>query len=136
MKTWKPAVAGILCVVAGAPAIVIAIIASLLGRAGILAGMPLVSAIIGIVVLPVIILGIVAIIGGIYALRRERWGLALAGAICALVPPAGILGIPAIIFIILGKDEFKEYQSPSSSPPLPAPPLSSPPPPPPPPAAG
>jgi len=33
--------------------------------------------------------------------------MALAGAICAIFPPQiGILGILAIVFIVLGKDEF------------------------------
>jgi len=45
-------------------------------------------------------------VGGIYALGRRVWGLALAGSICALVG-FGILGILAIIFVILGKGEFK-----------------------------
>lgn len=56
---------------------------------------------------PLIVFGIVAIVGGIYALRREVWGLALAGSICALIGPWGILGVLAIIFVSLGKGEFK-----------------------------
>jgi hypothetical protein len=55
---------------------------------------------------PLIILGIVAIVGGIYALLRKIWGLALAGSICALIGPWFILGILAIIFVSLGKREF------------------------------
>jgi len=72
-------------------------------------------------------LGIVAIIGGVSAMRGKKFGLSLAGAICCLLPSvinaimnlfgvslAGfvwvlgglILGIPAIIFISLGKREF------------------------------
>ena len=51
------------------------------------------------------ILGIVAIVGGISAVRRRRFGLSLAGAICAL--PSVILGIPAVIFIAKGKREFR-----------------------------
>jgi hypothetical protein len=47
------------------------------------------------------ILGIVAIVGGISAIRRWRFGLSLAGAICAL--PTVILGILAVIFVALGK---------------------------------
>ena len=54
-----------------------------------------------------IIIAIVAIVGGIYALRRRKWGLALAGSICSLVGPTWILGILAIIFLSLGKREFK-----------------------------
>ena len=50
------------------------------------------------------ILGIVAIIGGISALRRKRFGLSLAGAICALI--SGLMGILAVIFVALGKREF------------------------------
>jgi len=50
------------------------------------------------------VLGIVAIVGGISAIRRNVFGLSLAGAICAL--PSGILGILAVIFIALGKREF------------------------------
>jgi hypothetical protein len=52
-----------------------------------------------------LVLGIVAIIGGISAIRRKSFGLSLAGAICAL--PSGILGVLAIIFVSLGKREFR-----------------------------
>ena len=53
-----------------------------------------------------ITLGIFTIIGGIYAIRARIWGLALAGAICAVFPaaPAGVL---AIIFISITKREFE-----------------------------
>ena len=50
------------------------------------------------------VLGIIAIVGGISAIRRKSFGLSLAGAICAR--PSVILGILAIIFIALGKREF------------------------------
>jgi len=49
--------------------------------------------------------GIVALIGGICAIRRRRWGLALAGSILAL-PSEALLGILAIIFVSIGKKEF------------------------------
>ena len=72
-------------------------------------------------------LGVVAIVGGVSALRRKSFGLSLAGAICALplgffgmVPisvvspasgsyalPSVILGILAIIFISMSKKEFE-----------------------------
>jgi hypothetical protein len=51
-----------------------------------------------------LVLGIIAIIGGVSAIRRKSFGLALAGAICAL--PSVILGILAVIFVCLGKREF------------------------------
>ena len=50
------------------------------------------------------VLGIVAVVGGISAIRRKRFGLSLAGAICAL--PSFILGIMAIIFVSVSKIEF------------------------------
>jgi hypothetical protein len=51
-----------------------------------------------------VVLGIIAVLGGIWALRRRSFGLALAGAVCIL--PLGILGILAIVCIALAKREF------------------------------
>jgi hypothetical protein len=50
-------------------------------------------------------LGILAVTGGISAIKGKRFGLSLAGAICAL--PTGILGILAVIFVSLTKREFR-----------------------------
>jgi hypothetical protein len=58
-----------------------------------------------IVGVSIIVLGILAIVGGISALRRKSFGLSLAGAICAL--PLKPLGILAVIFISLAKREFR-----------------------------
>jgi hypothetical protein len=52
-----------------------------------------------------LVLGIVAIVGGVAALRRKSFGLSLAGAICSL--PSAILGILAIIFVSVSKKEFE-----------------------------
>ncbi|MEA1872086.1 MAG: hypothetical protein U9M91_01635 [Chloroflexota bacterium] len=54
---------------------------------------------------PLLALGIVAIVGGASAIRRKSFGLSLAGAICAL--PSNVLGILAIIFVSLSKREFE-----------------------------
>ena len=53
-----------------------------------------------------ILFSIVCIIGGVFALKRKHWGWALAGAIAGVwaVFPTGIA---AIIFVVMGKDEFK-----------------------------
>ena len=61
-----------------------------------------------------IVLGLAAVVGGIFAIRLKLWGLALAGAICAIVPPhpwgyliwTPILGIVAVVFVALSKSEF------------------------------
>ena len=86
-----------------------------------------------ITVASIFALGIVAIVGGVSAMRRKMFGLSLAGAICcALVTPVGfsdclvdfrisllgilglvwvwgwmIMGILAVIFVVLGKREFR-----------------------------
>jgi len=54
-----------------------------------------------------LVLGIIAIVGGVSALRRKSFGLSLAGAICCALPsPSSIFGILAVIFVALGKREF------------------------------
>jgi len=103
-KTWKPTTAGILSIIAGALQVIGGIVLAVAGGiGGLFVGMPWLSAIGA----PLIVLGVIAIVGGAYALRRRVWGLALAGSICALVGPWGILGILAIIFVALGKGEFE-----------------------------
>jgi hypothetical protein len=53
-----------------------------------------------------LILGILSIFGGINALRRRRWGWALASSVCALIIELP-LGIVSIVLIALSRDEFK-----------------------------
>jgi hypothetical protein len=55
-----------------------------------------------------IALGVVALIGGIFALRRRLWGLALTGAILSLplMPVGPVLGILSIVFVSRSKREF------------------------------
>jgi len=102
--TWKPTTAGILSIIAGAIGVISGIrVAVFGGIIGTFFGM----AWLGAFGIPLIILGVVALVGGIYALRRRVWGLALAGSICALIGPWAILGILAIIFVSLGKGEFE-----------------------------
>jgi len=49
--------------------------------------------------------GAVAIVGGVFALKRKHWGWALAGAISGMIT-FFLCGVPAIIFIAMGKKEF------------------------------
>lgn len=51
-----------------------------------------------------LVLGTLAVIGGISAARRKRFGLSLAGAIAGLI--SGLLGILAVIFVALGRRAF------------------------------
>lgn len=136
-RTWKPIAAGILCIIAGVlilviPSIVVALNIGELIRPSPEGGYGVIFFILFLapVSILLVIVGIFAIVGGIYALKRRRWGLALAGSICALIPGIALGGIGALffsasspvglafvvfaslallplIFVILGKREFK-----------------------------
>jgi hypothetical protein len=54
-----------------------------------------------------LILGIISIVGGVYALKRQLWGLALAGAICSIFTFLP-LGIVATIFTAQAQKEFQK----------------------------
>ncbi len=118
-RTWKPTAAGILSIIAG-------IVGAITGLAVVviifLAGTSLefllkiasepnqeIPAVVwfeaGILIV-ILVIAVLAIVGGVYALRRRIWGLALAGSICALVPFV-IPGILAIIFVSQSKSEFE-----------------------------
>jgi hypothetical protein len=100
-KTWKPTTAGILSIIAGASNLIVGLPLAVVGVAAFLFGFAAIAAV------PFLVLGVIAIIGGIYALRRQAWGLALAGSICSIISLGFILGILATIFVSLGKTEFK-----------------------------
>jgi hypothetical protein len=104
-KTWKPTTAGILSIIAGVLNLIvgIALAATDVMLLGPIIGLP----VLGPLAAVLIVLGIVSLVGGIFAVQRRIWGVALAGAICALFPPPVIiLGILAIVFVALGKREF------------------------------
>jgi hypothetical protein len=110
-RTWKPTVAGILQIITGC----LNLIGVLLTCVIILIDKPDLSStsmwptiLLVLIILVVGIWGIVAIIGGIHALKRKRWGLALAGSIVSFLNPwTWELGIAAIVFTVLSKKEFE-----------------------------
>ncbi len=120
-KTGKVTAAGILTIIAGCMGIGAGAWMTLMreaiggmarwGGMGGMAGMGdmgALSGILGMIGGGAIGLGIVALIGGIYALKRRCWGLSLAGTICAmvLVPVGTVLGIISVIFISKRRKEF------------------------------
>ncbi|HUV46007.1 MAG TPA: hypothetical protein VMW45_02955 [Dehalococcoidia bacterium] len=109
--TWMPLTAGILDLVAGVPALIFGIVLAVgLGMLGGLieglGGIPGVGTIMAAIAVPMIIFAIIAIVGGVFAIRRRIWWLALAGSIFAVLC-AWFFGIPAIVFTVMGKKHFK-----------------------------
>jgi hypothetical protein len=58
-----------------------------------------------------LLLGALGIVGGIFALKRKYWGWSLAGGIAGAITMFPC-GIPAVIFITLGKPEFDSQAKP------------------------
>jgi hypothetical protein len=94
-RTWKPKAAGIFCIIVGALFVVPGIVflrpsdpIAFFTDPGYM-----------VFVLAVIAPGIMPIVGGIYALRRRKWRLALAGSILTLLGSV-ILGIYGIIIFL------------------------------------
>ncbi|PPD58443.1 hypothetical protein [Dehalogenimonas etheniformans] len=108
MKTWKPVAAGILNILSAVLWIGSVLFIALLtlglsvGFGSPIRGWGLVRVwtTFGVLMIPPAI----SVIGGIFSLRRRRWRLALAGAICAM--PV-FLGFASAILLILSKDEFQ-----------------------------
>jgi len=112
LKTWKPIAGGVCGIVAGAAGV---LTGAAVGAFG--AWWPLLTphmnpwttcSGLGLLGWPLLILGIVAIVGGIFAIQRRLWGLALAGSICAvLILPAFLLGVLSVVFVSLARSEFE-----------------------------
>ena len=113
-RPWKPTTAGILSIVAGAGGfiggIVITAIGGMLGSlSSLIGGAEIYTAlnILQAIGIPLIVFGIIAIVGGIFAIKRRIWGLALAGSILAIACEP-VLGILAVIFVAQSKKEFAQ----------------------------
>jgi len=114
-ETWKPATAGTLNIISGCFGIVGGVYIANIG--GLEWDLPaLVVAIVGVVGISRIALGVIALIGGIFARKRKLggifarkrklWELALAGSIMAILC-APSLGILSTVFVSMSKKEFK-----------------------------
>jgi len=104
IKTNLPSAAGILSIISGSIHISLGFLIIFLGQVTMVNtgfwG-------IGILWIPLTVIGITSLIGGILALKRKLWGIALTGAILALIWPFSILGVAAIILIVLSRQDFK-----------------------------
>ncbi len=119
-RTWKPTAFGILTIISGCFAITFggieATISALLVRTGFPPSPVLGKSVGGIAISSIllIVLGIICLIGGIFALRRRFWRLAFVCLMSGAVSNVLLLGvpgglwymIPAAIFLERGKKEF------------------------------
>jgi hypothetical protein len=120
-KTWKSTVAGVLTIVGGVLSLIcflgMIVAAVLVGSsetvldyfrdAGVSGDISLVQTILIIIAIFFAITAALALIGGIFAVQRKRWGWALAGSIAAILGSWWPLGIAATVFTAMAKDEFK-----------------------------
>ena len=115
-NSWMPKVAGILDIVAGSLGILISFFITLWFVAFCyfvpadmseysLIPMRFMATFMGLWGIFIFTASILAIVGGIYAQRKKRWGLALAGSIAAFFGSSP-LGVAAIIFTTLSRKEF------------------------------
>jgi hypothetical protein len=118
VKRWKTRAAGVLAIVSGVLAVsqwvtvaVLEVMALGWVPMGTLAGL---GAVVAAAFTIAIATGIVAIVGGVFALKRRRWRMALAGSICAIFSVVFLpilvnvpLAIAAIVLVVLGRGEFE-----------------------------
>jgi len=101
-QTAKPVIGGILILIAGLGDLVMGLWLAVVGTAFMTipffpTGMLMTCAIIWI------ILGLIAMIGGIFAIKREKFGLAIIGGVLTIYTLLGLIGL---ILVALSKDEF------------------------------
>ena len=100
---------GILTIIAGAIGILIGIVVAIVNfRILSIFELPAPEVLAG---MPSVILGALAVAGGIFAIRKKVWIFALVGAILAIpstaaLGPAVILGILGVLFIAMARNEF------------------------------
>lgn len=104
-KTQLSLAAGIIDIAVGGFSLVSMIFAVvfLFVMAGSDVGMPL---FVVLIPLAMLIPAVLAIVGGIFALRRRSWVVALIGSI-ALIVTSSVAGIAALVLTIMARDEFE-----------------------------
>jgi len=105
--TTTPTIGGILSIFAGVFHISFFVILPLVFRYFSLTAMGIFSTLGGFNSwrITVLISGILAIIGGILAIKRQHWWFALSGVVFSLLPTM-LLGIVAVILVAKSKREF------------------------------
>jgi hypothetical protein len=117
-RTSMPVAAGIICIVVGALSLIgsffLALFVSVMTTSTYWDGTitaESASAIAWAIFFPYFIICVLAIIGGVFALRRKMWGMALTGAICCLLTFTVLAGVAAIVLVALSKKEFNQVKT-------------------------
>lgn len=116
-RSWMPTVAGVLEIVSGVVALLGALALILAGSVATIVPelteapgddlpLALVSGIIWALVALCLVAAVLAIVGGVVALRRSGWAWPLVGAITALFA-AMPLGLLALIFVVLAEPDLR-----------------------------
>ena len=121
--TWKPIVAGILNIITGVINLfgMFVVIGLLTAFGGGILSIIRISDIMpiwlsgmvhGVLIIMAILLAVLSslpLIGGVYAIQRKAWSLALAGSVVATlsIPP---LGIVSTVLVSLSRNEFATYE--------------------------
>jgi hypothetical protein len=109
-RTSMPTIAGVFNIVIGA--------INLLGVLGVAIALVVISNSIlnhGSIVIPIlwavlvalIVFGIPSIVGGIFAVQRRNWAMALIGSIASFIT-WNLIGLVPLILVALSKDEFDQ----------------------------
>lgn len=104
-KTWKPLTAGVLMIIAG----VLGISKGAEAATGLFPSWFWWFSNVRHLDAGLIAAGIVAIIGGVFALQRKLWPMALAGAILTF-PCNWLFGLLSLIWVAQSRKEFTGYQ--------------------------
>ena len=109
LKSWRPTTAGVLMIAAGITAVVAETIYFSSGDLGVFAGIPwgessanLQGALLAS--------GLIAIVGGIFTVRRMVWWMAIFGVVCSMfftIWPVLAAGLVSILLIATSRREFK-----------------------------
>jgi len=118
-RTFLPVAAGIICIVVGALSLIggflMSLFFSIMSTTSYWDGSinsENVNAVVWALFSPYFIICVLAITGGILALRRKLWGFALAGAICSLLTWwAWMAGVAAIVLVVLSRKEFNQVKA-------------------------
>ena len=104
-KTWLSTTAGVLDIIDGC--ISLFVVVGLIVAIAFVSDEPDTLAILVPIAVVFAVKAMLATVGGICALQRKNWGMAIVGAIAVCVP-LSLLGVVALILTALSRDQFRQ----------------------------